>query len=430
VVDPDSSLTLISLVFFLSMTAVAAAAETAWVSLRRASLRSLADKNKPNLQAVGALLDDPQKALSVFLLLNTLGLAGTAGTVALMIWLLLPTWQQLSALLLTVFLAVVLVQAIPRVIAAQRPEAVTLALARPITVMATLLTPLVYLLGLTLRFMTRLLGERPETKMTFAEEELRLLVGVREENGAIEEEEKEMIASIFELGVTMAREVMVPRIDVVAVDVEVPLMDALDIILAKGHSRIPVYQGAIDNILGLLYAKDLLKYLRDGETTVDMRDILRPAFFIPESKKVDDLLQEMQRQKVHMAIVIDEYGGTAGLVTIEDLVEEIVGEIQDEYDLEESFIEVISDSEVIFNARVDLDDVNRMMAIELPTEESDTLGGLVYSQLGKVPDPGDVVTLDGVKIAVISVAGRRIKKVRVTKEKARENGEDELSSQS
>jgi len=412
------------------MTAVAAAAETAWVSLRRASLRSIADENKPNLQALGALLDDPQKALSVFLLLNTLGLAGTAGTVALMIWLLLPTWQQLSALLLTVFLATVLVQAVPRVIAAQRPEAVTLVLVRPITVMATLLTPLVYLLGLALGFMTRLLGEKPETEMTFAEEELRLLVGVREENAAIEEEEKEMIASIFELGVTMAREVMVPRIDVVAVAVEVPLMDALDIILAKGHSRIPVYQDTIDNILGLLYAKDLLKYLRDGETAVDMRDILRPAFFIPESKKVDDLLQEMQRQKVHMAIVIDEYGGTAGLVTIEDLVEEIVGEIQDEYDLEESFIEVISESEVIFNARVDLDDVNRMMAIELPTEESDTLGGLVYSQLGKVPDPGDVVTLDGVKIAVISVAGRRIKKVRVTKEKARENGEDELSSQS
>lgn len=410
------------------MMAISAAAETAWASLSRIHLRQVAGKGESSLRAADTLLNDPQKSLSVFLLLQTLGLVGLAGIVALMIETLPPTGQQRSGLALSVFFAVLFAQAIPRAIAAQRPEAIALLLARPISMTATVLMPLVLPLSLVLRLITRTFGEKPDGDSSFTEDELRLLVNVHDETGTIEDEEKEMIASIFELSVTMAREVMVPRIDVVALDVETPLIDALDVILARGHSRIPVYEDTIDNILGLLYAKDLLRYLRNGETAANLRDILRPAFFIPESKKVDDLLQELQRQKVHMAIVIDEYGGTAGLVTIEDLLEEIVGEIQDEYDSEEPFVEVVSDSEVIFNARVDLDDVNHMMAIELPTEESDTLGGLVYSQLGKVPDPGDVVMLDGVKIVVISVTGRRIKKVRVTKEKAGEDSGDELSS--
>jgi CBS domain containing-hemolysin-like protein len=415
------------LFFFLGVMAISAAADMALASLSRVHLRQIAGKNNSGLQAADTLLDDPHKSLSVLVLLQTLGLAGVAGVVVLTIGATLPTWRHLVVLVLPAFLAVLFAQAIPRVIAARRPEAVALLLARPISRVGTLLMPLALPLSLAIGLVGRRLAESSDDGNTSAEDNLRLLVSVRDENGITEDEEKEMIVSIFELGVTMAREVMVPRIDMVAVDVETPLMDALDVILARGHSRIPVYEGTIDNILGLLYAKDLLRYLRNGETTINLRDILRPAFFIPESKKVDDLLQELQQQKIHMASVIDEYGGTAGLVTIEDLLEEIVGEIQDEYDSEESFVEVISDTEVVFNARVDLDDVNRMMDIELPTEESDTLGGLVYSQLGKVPDPGDVVMLDGVKIAVISVVGRRIKKVRGTKENTVENGGDARS---
>ncbi len=243
------------------------------------------------------------------------------------------------------------------------------------------------------------------------------MVDAGEETGIIEEDEKEMIYSIFELGETLAREVMVPRIDIIAVESKTPIQQALDLILEKGHSRIPVYEETIDNIIGLLYAKDLLGHLRDGDAAVALHDILRPAYFIPETKKVDELLQDLQQRKVHMAIVVDEYGGTAGLVTIEDLVEEIVGEIQDEYDAEEPFIEVISNDEFIFNARVDLDDVNKLMNVELPSERYNTLGGFIYSQLGKVPKVGDEILFDGIKIAVLSVVGRRIKKVKVNRER-------------
>jgi len=192
----------------------------------------------------------------------------------------------------------------------------------------------------------------------------------------------------------------------------------LDVIIEAGHSRIPVYRRSIDNIVGILYAKDLLNYFRDGQTNVPLCDIVRDAYFIPESKHVDDLLQELQRRKVHIAIVVDEYGGTAGLVTIEDLIEEIVGEIQDEYDREEPFMDQISQDEIIFNARVDLDDVNRLMSLNLPTEHGDTLGGLVFSELGKIPSQGDQVHVNGVTIEVLSVVGRRIKQVRVVRESA------------
>jgi putative hemolysin len=221
-----------------------------------------------------------------------------------------------------------------------------------------------------------------------------------------------MIASIFAFGETLVREVMVPRIDVSAVPVDVPMLEALDLILKAGHSRIPVYHDTIDNVMGILYAKDLLRYLRDGRTDVHLGKILRPAYFIPESKKVDELLQELQQRKVHMAVVVDEYGGTAGIVTIEDLLEEIVGEIQDEYDAEEPTVEAVDDREFLFDARVSLNEVNQLLGVELPAEGGDTLGGFIYSQLGKVPAVGDTIEYGDVTVEVLSVAGRRIKQVR------------------
>jgi len=244
------------------------------------------------------------------------------------------------------------------------------------------------------------------------------MVDAGEEGGVIEEEEKEMIYSIFDLGDTLAREVMVPRIDMVAIEAGTSIVDALGVIVQAGHSRVPVYRGTVDNIVGILYAKDLLSYWHNIET-LQLTQILREAYFIPETKKADELLQELQRRKVHVAIVVDEYGGTAGLVTIEDILEEIVGEIQDEYDTEEAMIEVVSPDEVIFNARVAMDDVNDALAINLPTDISDTLAGLIYSQLGRVPVVGDQVTFDEVELTVLSVAGRRIKKVRAVRRAAR-----------
>jgi CBS domain containing-hemolysin-like protein len=233
--------------------------------------------------------------------------------------------------------------------------------------------------------------------------------------GLIESDERAMITGILQLDRTFAREIMVPRIDMVAVEVETPLAQALDVMIAGAHSRVPVYEESIDHIVGVLYAKDLLRVWRDGPADVPLRMLLRPAYFVPESKRLDELLQELQRHHVHMAIVVDEFGGTAGIVTIEDVLEEIVGEIQDEYDIgEEPLVEQVSENEGVFNARATIDDVNQALALDLP-DESDTLAGLVYQHLEKLPKVGDQVQVGNAHITVLEMLGRRIKKVRVSK---------------
>jgi putative hemolysin len=214
--------------------------------------------------------------------------------------------------------------------------------------------------------------------------------------------------------------VMVSRVDIVALDADTPLMDAMDVIIKHNHSRVPVYQDNIDNVIGILYAKDLLKVLREkgreAANQIKLSDIVRPAAFTPESKKVDELLEDMQKRRIHMAIVIDEYGGTAGLVTIEDILEEIVGEIQDEYDqAEEALIQSLGENEWLIDARANLSDINDLLKATIPIDESDTLGGFIYESLGKVPLPGDEVQHEDLLLKVVNVAGRRIGKIRVTR---------------
>lgn len=242
------------------------------------------------------------------------------------------------------------------------------------------------------------------------------LVEASQHNGLLEIGEQQMIFSIMRLGDTLAREIMVPRIDILALDVETPVDQAVDLMLQSGHSRIPVYQDTIDNIQGLLFAKDLLRTWRQDNPTATLSDLMRPVYFVPEAKKVVELMSEMQEKRVHMAIVVDEYGGVAGLVTLEDIMEEIVGEIQDEYDqAEEKVYQIISDNEYIFLGKVDLDDFNSIMTSGLPKEEADTLGGYIYSQFGRVPNAGESLQANDLELTVEQVSGRRIRKVRARK---------------
>jgi len=214
---------------------------------------------------------------------------------------------------------------------------------------------------------------------------------------------------------TTAREIMVPRIDIVALEDDAPFDDALRVIVERGFSRLPIYRETIDNIEGIIYAKDLLRCLTENRRPA-LKEVARPPYFIPESKKVDELLTELRQSKVHIAIVVDEYGGTAGLVTIEDLIEEIVGEIQDEYDREEARIERVNEGEAILDARVSVDALSELFGFRADDEQDyDSVGGFVYHRLGKVPVAGDEVHVDGLKLRVLSVLGRRIKKVRATR---------------
>jgi putative hemolysin len=403
-----------------------AMARSALVNVRKARLRQLIDDGVGSARIAERLAEDASRLLATTQLgmMLTAFFAGAVVAVvsapplagALQPW--LGGASYAVAFVLVVFLAAVIMlilgELVPGTIALEHSERLALLLARPLAVISVVAMPIVHLMVWLSNAISRLFGAEQRGDLPFVtEEEIKTLVDAGEEEGVIQEEEKDMIYSIFELGDTLAREVMVPRIDVVALEVTAPMIEALDTVRESGHSRIPVYEETIDNIDGVLYAKDLLPYLREGRTDVPLKSILREAYFIPETKRASDLLPDLQQRRVHMAIVVDEYGGTAGLVTIEDLLEEIVGEIQDEYDIEEPFVEFVADDEYLIDARVDLDDLNRLMNAELPTEDSDTLGGFIYAELGRVPVVGNQVTFGNLDFTVVSVAGRRIKKVRV-----------------
>lgn len=242
-----------------------------------------------------------------------------------------------------------------------------------------------------------------------------ILVDAEGVEEVLEEDERKMIRSIIRLDETVAREIMVPRIDIVALDVDSPFPDVIRTIIERGFSRIPIFQETIDNVIGVLYAKDLLRLWDRHEGAVDLRKIVRKPHFIPETKRVDELLQEFREKRVHMAIVVDEYGGVAGLVSLEDLMEEIVGEIEDEFDVGEPQIESINSGEVILDAGVSIDQLNEMLSLGIQGEDFDTVGGFIYDRLGKIPSPGDEVQADGFTISVLSTTGRRIRKVKITK---------------
>jgi CBS domain containing-hemolysin-like protein len=270
-------------------------------------------------------------------------------------------------------------------------------------------------------------SNEPNQEGTVTETELISMVEAGQEEGVLEQEEQKMIVSIFRLGDTLVREIMVPRIDVLALDVNTPIEEAMDALKRSGHSRVPVFKDSVDNILGLLYAKDLLGIWREGRREVFLSDHLRQAYFVPEAKKVDQLLAELQAKRIHMAIVVDEYGGVAGIVTLEDIVEEIVGEIRDEYDqAEELLFQAVSEDEYIFQGRIDLDDFNDIMGTELPNSEADTLSGLIYSRIGRVPTAGDNVLIKGLQLTVEQVSGQRIRKVRALRlDASSTNGDNE-----
>jgi CBS domain containing-hemolysin-like protein len=238
---------------------------------------------------------------------------------------------------------------------------------------------------------------------------------IEDAEGEIEDEERKMIRAVFDLEETAVREIMTPRTDFVAAEADANVDDVVRLIISRGFSRIPLYEDNLDNIVGIVYAKDLFRYLAEGRMPKQLRDIARPAFFVPESKRLDDLLTDMRKQRVHMAIVVDEYGGTAGLVTIEDLVEEIVGEIEDEYDRIEHPIVRISDDEALLDGRVSVYDLNELFNAEIEAEDFDTVGGCVFHMLGRVPTVGDVVHADGLTLTVLSVDGHRVRRVRAVR---------------
>jgi len=334
-------------------------------------------------------------------------------------------FSDLGAVVVTVaalsLVAVLFGLFVPRSIGARHAKQVLLLMVFPLELITWLTRPLVAVLFFLTRVVTAPFGANPQEGTLISEEDIKALIETGEEQGVLDIEERDMIHSVFALGDKKVHEVMVPRTDIVAIDVNTPPQQVLESVVSAGHSRIPVYEGSSDQIIGVLYVKDLFRRLARGETDVTVRPFLRPAQFVPETKKVDELLREMQRDKVHIAIVVDEYGGTAGLVTIEDLVEEIVGEIRDEYDVEKELVLPVSEHEAVMDARVPFSEVQETFGIDTPegADEFDTLGGFVTHELGRLPKAGETVQRDGVKFVVESVDGRRVGRVRVIREPTR-----------
>jgi CBS domain containing-hemolysin-like protein len=247
------------------------------------------------------------------------------------------------------------------------------------------------------------------------EEEIQELINAGEEEGVVDEQEREMIRAIFELDHTVVREIMVPRTEMAAISAEASVQETIDAIIACGHSRIPVYDGTLDNIIGLLYAKDLLKSWGMTDCEIQLRDLMRQPFFTPETKTLELLLQEFKKKKVHLAIVVDEYGGTSGLVTIEDLLEQIVGDIQDEYDMEEDLYIHNPDGSLTTDARLPIEKLEEQLSLEIERDKFDTVGGLVVLLADGIPMTGAVVVGNGLEIEILDADPRKVKRVRITR---------------
>lgn len=406
-------------------------AEIAFVSIRRTRLDELAESGDRRAQRAQRLMRDPGRFLAVIQVAITFlgALASAVAAVSIVTIVAAPLrgidliaeQADTIALLLVTFvvsiISIVLGELIPKGLALANPDRIALAVSGPITLFAKIVSPLVAVLVALTKLISRPFGIDPTRTPDLSAAEIRLIVEQGSQQGVLEAEEEQMISAVMSLSDSKLHEVMVPRIDIVAIDQEASFDDAVTLVLTEGHSRTPLYKDSVDHIVGILYAKDLLRIIAAGGPRPRLRDIMRPALFVPESQAVDDLLNELQRRRVHMAIVLDEYGGTAGLVTIEDLLEEIVGEIQDEFDEEEPMKVIVRDGEAILDGRADIDEMGDLVdpAIELEDdEEYDTVGGFVYHRIGRVPVVGDKVTVDPFTITVVKVIGRRVGKVRVT----------------
>ena len=392
---------------------VLAIAETSISRMNRIRAIALREEGRRNASILVELENDPPRYLNAIYLAVMLVQNGSAILVAILAERQFgEAWIALVSLVFTIAYFVV-VEAMSKTFGILHSDRMALALA-----------PLAWLLGRALAFPTRLLiglanvllpGKGLKQGPFVSEEEIRQMAEAGSEEGAIEEQEKELIHSIFEFGDTLVREVMVPRPDMVTAPVHSDPRSVLDLILRHGYSRIPVYGKDADDIVGIVYAKDLLRHLHAGKGNVPLDAIMREPYFVPETKKVADLLREMQKRRVHIAVVLEEYGSTAGLVTIEDLLEEIVGEIADEYDVEEPQMEPVDEETYRVNGRLSIDDLNELLDSDLPHDEWDTVAGLMYGLLGAVPTQGETVSIDNVTLTAEKVQGRRIAKILVTR---------------
>jgi CBS domain containing-hemolysin-like protein len=403
---------LVAVVVLFLLSIVLAVAETALTRVSKAKAQALAETSGRRGEILLSLVERQDWLNPVLLVVLSTQLVQST-LLGVFASRLLGGWGVVGATVLNVTLFFVVAEVAPKTWAIQHTDRAALAAARPVRFLATL--PPLRLLSRALIGLTNALlpGKGLKRGPYTSEEELLAVADLAVEEDIIEEEERELIESVIELGDTVVREVMVPRPDMVTVTADFRVADAMEVVLLNGYSRLPVTRAGIDDVVGVVHAKDLMRAERDGLEERVVTDLERPAHFVPETKRVAALLREMQRDRFHLAIVVDEYGGTAGLVTLEDVIEELLGEIVDEFDVEDAMIERLPDGDVTVNARLPLDEVNELLHANLPEGDWDTVGGLLLSELGHVPTDGESVEVDGWQLTAQRVQGRRIGRIRL-----------------
>jgi putative hemolysin len=401
----------------LAGSGVLAMAETSLVRTNRIKAKSLVDEKRRGARQLARLVENPANFLNPILLLVLICQLVSATLVGIVASHLFGGIGVLVGIVFEVVVIFVLFEAVPKNWAVQNSDRAAL-LSAPIVSALIRFPPIRWLSSLLIGLANRIIGvgddeEEGLHRSFITDSELKAMADVAHDEKVIEPEERTFIHSIIDFGDTVVREVMVPRPDMVTVEADVTVREALESALGAGYSRIPVEEEGIDDIIGIAYTKDLVRAERVGKASQLVRDSMRPAKFVPESKEVSDLLREMREEKFHMAIVVDEYGGTAGLVTLEDLLEELVGDIVDEFDVEEPTVERCDDGSVLVSALYSVDDADDLLGADLPRGPWDTVGGLMLDLVGRVPDAGDSVEVDGFRLTAVDVRGRRIGRVRI-----------------
>lgn len=400
---------LLGLAVLFALSAFFSGSETALMSLDRLRVKYLVQKKRPGADHLEALLAQPDRLLGTLLVGNNLvNIAASVFATTLFVELFAERGELFTILILTPVL-LIFSEVSPKAYAARFPEKVSFAVLRPILAVLWLLAPVVWLVTAIPRVMNRLFGSEA-ARTALSEDEIRSIITMGEETGVVAREQRRMLHGVFELAQIRVRDVMIPRTEVVGIEVGSSFEEALQIARESRHSRFPVYEESLDSIIGIIHSKEILDYVGRAED-FSLRRLARPPYFVPESKRIETLLQSFRRKRVHLAVVVDEYGGVEGIVTLEDIVEQIVGEIQDEYDVEEVLFRELAPGRYLVDGSASLRTVNRRFGLQLSEEHANTLAGFLLRTMGSIPREGDSCKSNGTVFTVRKVVDRRIEEI-------------------
>ncbi|MDI6778832.1 MAG: hemolysin family protein [Bacteroidota bacterium] len=425
---------LLLILFFILISGIMAGCETALLAAPRSVIKELVERGSKSAKIIQKFQKDPENliatanvgfiislSLASFLgglyALNSIAPYFKASTI--------PMISEYSSFIsvaivipILAFIAIVVGELVPKSLVLKLPVSVAMTIAYPFSWLSIIFRPIIFLLrGISNAILKPFKDQTSFSEARVSEEEFKILLEEGTKSGTIDKTEQELITSIFEFTDTTAKEVMIPRTDVVAVSIDTPREKLVNIVLEEGYSRLPVYSGSIDNIIGIIYTKDLISLLEHRDIIL-LQDIIRPAYFVPEAKKISKLMRELQQQKIHIAIVVDEFGGTEGIITMEDILEEIVGEIHDEYDEELKEIETSADGTVLVNARINIKDFNEKFNANIPEDdEYETISGFLHKLTGKIPELNEEIHYMDLTFVIVKKSQRRIRQVKVVREK-------------